>query len=247
MYEELAIRVEMFGDDIERLYYLHPLTGEVMREVDECSSSRRRTTRPVRSAWRGRYGDRARVGRSAGRVGEAQQAPRGAAAADAHDVRHRDDAAGRLLLGIENYSRHIDGRAPGSPPNCLLDYFPDDFLLVMDESHDTVPQTAACMRATCPASERWSSTDSGCPRQWTTGPSSSRSSSIASGRPSTSPPRRVRTSWAGRGASSSSRSSGRPVSSTRRSIVKPTKGQIDDLVSEIRNGPSATSGSSSPR
>ncbi len=143
VYEELAIRVEMFGDEIERLYYLHPLTGEVVREVDEVfvfpathyAAGPERMERAIR-------GIEKELERAAGRARGPEQAARGAAAAHAHGLRHRDDAPGRLLLRASRTTRCTSTAGePGSAPNCLLDYFPEDFLLVIDESHVTVPQT----------------------------------------------------------------------------------------------------------
>jgi len=142
MYEELAIRVEMFGDDIERLYYLHPLTGEVMREVEEVFvfPASHYTAGPERMA-RALQGIELEL---ADRLAELEKHNK---LLEAQRLRMRTTYDIEMMRqvgfcsGIENYSRHIDGRAPGSPPNCLLDYFPDDFLLVMDESHNTVPQT----------------------------------------------------------------------------------------------------------
>ena len=143
VYEELAIRVEMFGDEIERLYYLHPLTGEVVREVEEVfvfpathyAAGPERMERAIR-------GIEHELDAAAGRARGAEQAARGAAAAHAHQLRHRDDAPGRVLLRHrELLAAHRRPRSRGSAPNCLLDYFPEDFLLVIDESHVTVPQT----------------------------------------------------------------------------------------------------------
>ena len=71
--------------------------------------------------------------------------------------------------GIENYSRILDGRPPGSPPHTLIDYFPDDFVTFVDESHQTCPRSAACTRATARASRPWSTSASGCRRRSTTG------------------------------------------------------------------------------
>src|SRR6476659_523302 len=141
MYEELAIRVEMFGDDIERLYYLHPLTGEVMREVEEVFvfPASHYTAGPERMA-RALQGIELEL---ADRLAELEKHNK---LLEAQRLRMRTTYDIEMMRqvgfcsGIENYSRHIDGRAPGSPPNCLLDYFPDDFLLVIDESHVTVPQ-----------------------------------------------------------------------------------------------------------
>ena len=100
VYEELAVRIEMFGDEIERLMTLHPLTGEVISEDDELYifPASHYVAGPERME-RAIAGIEARAGRAAGRAGAGRQAPRGAAAADAHHLRHRDDAAGRQLLG----------------------------------------------------------------------------------------------------------------------------------------------------
>src|SRR6476660_9352515 len=142
VYEELAVRVEMFGDDVERLYYLHPLTGEVMREVEEVFvfPASHYTAGPERMA-RALQGIELEL---ADRLAELEKHNK---LLEAQRLRMRTTYDIEMMRqvgfcsGIENYSRHIDGRAPGSPPNCLLDYFPDDFLLVIDESHNTVPQT----------------------------------------------------------------------------------------------------------
>ena len=97
--------------------------------------------------------------------------------------------------GIENYSRHFSGRLPGEPPPTLLDYFPRDFLLFVDESHATDSAGARhVVSATAAASRTWWTTASACPRPWTTGRSSSRSSRTAFTRRSTFPPRRGRMS-----------------------------------------------------
>jgi excinuclease ABC subunit B len=141
VYEELAIRVEMFGDDIERLYYLHPLTGEVVREVDEVfvfpathytagPERMERAIRGIEKELEERLAELERQGKNL----EAQRLRM----RTGYDIEMMRQVG--FCSGIENYSRHIDGRAPGSAPNCLLDYFPEDFLLVIDESHVTVPQ-----------------------------------------------------------------------------------------------------------
>ena len=142
MYEELAVRVEMFGDEIERLYYLHPLTGEVIREVDEVfvfpathyAAGPQRMERAIRGIEAELEQRLAELERQ-NKLLEAQRLRM----RTTYDVEMMRQVG--FCSGIENYSMHIDGRQPGSPPNCLLDYFPDDFLLVMDESHNTIPQT----------------------------------------------------------------------------------------------------------
>jgi excinuclease ABC subunit B len=142
MYEELAIRVEMFGDEIERLYYLHPLTGEVIREVDEVfvfpathyAAGPERMERAIRGI-EAELTQRLAELESQNKLLEAQRLRM----RTQYDVEMMRQVG--FCSGIENYSLHIDGRQPGSAPNCLLDYFPEDFLLVVDESHVTVPQT----------------------------------------------------------------------------------------------------------
>ena len=142
VYEELAIRVEMFGDEIERLYYLHPLTGEVVREVEEVfifpathyAAGPERMERAIRGIELELEGRLAEL-KQQDKLLEAQRLQM----RTGYDIEMMRQVG--FCSGIENYSLHIDGRKPGSAPNCLLDYFPDDFLLVIDESHVTVPQT----------------------------------------------------------------------------------------------------------
>jgi excinuclease ABC subunit B len=141
-YEELAIRAEMFGDEIERLYYLHPLTGEVIREVDEVfvfpATHYAAGPATMERAIRGIEAElAARLAELEGqhKLLEAQRLRM----RTSYDIEMMRQVG--FCSGIENYSLHIDGRERGSAPNCLLDYFPEDFLLVIDESHVTVPQT----------------------------------------------------------------------------------------------------------
>jgi excinuclease ABC subunit B len=144
VYEELAIRIEFFGDEIDRLYTLHPLTGEVVREEAEMyvfpathyvagPERMERAITGIEAELEERLGELER----AGRLLEAQRL-RMRTTYDIEMMRQVGSCS-----GIENYSRHIDGREPGSAPNTLLDYFPEDFLLVIDESHVTVPQVGA--------------------------------------------------------------------------------------------------------
>jgi len=141
VYEELAVRIEFFGDEIERLMTLHPVTGEVVTEDAELYIFP--ATHYVAGAERMRRAlagieaeleDQLATLESRGRLLEAQRLRM----RTTYDVEMMREVGS--CSGIENYSRHIDGRAPGSAPNCLLDYFPEDFLLVIDESHVTVPQ-----------------------------------------------------------------------------------------------------------
>jgi len=144
MYEELAIRVEMFGDEVERLYYLHPLTGEVVREVEEVfvfpathyAAGPERMERAIRGI-EAELAQRLAEFEAKNKQLEAQRLRM----RTTYDIEMMRQVG--FCSGIENYSLHIDGRQPGSAPNCLLDYFPEDFLLVIDESHVTVPQTGA--------------------------------------------------------------------------------------------------------
>ncbi|MBP2458467.1 excinuclease ABC subunit B [Clavibacter michiganensis] len=144
MYEELAIRIEMFGDEIEALYTLHPLTGDVVRKMDSVSvfpgSHYVAETEVMQRAIgtiQQELEERLAVLEREGKLLEAQR------------LRMRTNFDIEMMQqigfcsGIENYSRHIDGRDAGEAPHCLLDYFPDDFLVVIDESHVTVPQIGA--------------------------------------------------------------------------------------------------------
>jgi excinuclease ABC subunit B len=144
VYEELAVRIEMFGDEIERLMTLHPLTGEVLTEDKELYifpashyvAGPERMERAI-AGIEAELGWRLAELERQGKLLEAQRL-RMRTTYDIEMMRQVGTCA-----GIENYSRHIDGREQGSPPNTLLDYFPEDFLLVIDESHNTVPQIGA--------------------------------------------------------------------------------------------------------
>src|SRR5215469_3667052 len=144
MYEELAVRIEMFGDEIERLMTLHPLTGEVISEDEELyifpashyvagPERMERAINGIEAELAERLGELERQGK----LLEAQRL-RMRTTYDIEMLRQVGSCS-----GIENYSRHIDGRDAGTPPNTLLDYFPEDFVLVVDESHQTVPQIGA--------------------------------------------------------------------------------------------------------
>jgi excinuclease ABC subunit B len=140
-YEELAIRIELFGDEIEKLYYLHPLTGDVVREVDDLlifpashyAAGPERMERAIRGIEAELEERLAELERQ-NKLLEAQRLRM----RTTYDIEMMRQVG--FCSGIENYSMHIDGRSPGDPPNCLLDYFPDDFMTVIDESHVTVPQ-----------------------------------------------------------------------------------------------------------
>ena len=144
MYEELALRIEMFGDEIERIMTLHPLTGEIVREESEMyvfpathyaagPETMERAIIDIEKEMELRVSEFEK----SGKLLEAQRI-RMRTTFDIEMMRQLG-----FCSGIENYSRHLDGREPGSAPNCLLDYFPEDFLVVIDESHVTVPQIGA--------------------------------------------------------------------------------------------------------
>ncbi|HEX6875040.1 MAG TPA: excinuclease ABC subunit UvrB [Nocardioidaceae bacterium] len=141
VYEELAVRVEFFGDEVERLMTLHPVTGEVVTEDQELYifpathyvAGPERMERAIKGIEL-ELEDQLATFEKQGKLLEAQRL-RMRTTYDVEMMRQVGSCS-----GIENYSMHIDGRKPGSAPNCLLDYFPEDFLLVIDESHVTVPQ-----------------------------------------------------------------------------------------------------------
>ena len=141
VYQELAVRVELFGDEIERMSILHPLTGEIVREEESALvfPATHYVAGPERM-------ERAIAGIEVELEDRLAELERGGKLLEAQRLRMRTTYDIEMMRqvgfcsGIENYSRHIDGRGPGTPPNTLLDYFPEDFLLVIDESHVTVPQ-----------------------------------------------------------------------------------------------------------
>ena len=144
VYEELAVRIEMFGDEIEALYALHPLTGDVVTTMDAVSifpathyaASPEAMQRAIRSI-KAELAERLPELEKQGKLLEAQRLRM----RTGFDLEMMEQIG--FCNGIENYSRHIDGRQAGEPPNTLLDYFPEDFLVVIDESHVTVPQIGA--------------------------------------------------------------------------------------------------------
>ncbi len=144
VYEEHPVRIEMFGDDIDRLMSLHPVTGEILTDDNEIYifPASHYTAGPERmkkaiSAIEAEVAIRIPELESQGKLLEAQRIKM----RTSYDIEMMQNLG--FCSGIENYSRHIDGREAGSAPNCLLDYFPEDFLLVIDESHVTVPQIGA--------------------------------------------------------------------------------------------------------
>ncbi|WP_313813143.1 excinuclease ABC subunit UvrB [Glutamicibacter sp.] len=144
MYEEQAVRIEFFGDEVEAIYTLHPVTGEVIREETEMYifpashyvAGAERMGKAIKSI-EDELAARLKELESQNKLVEAQRLRM----RTTYDLEMMEQMG--FCNGIENYSRHIDGREAGSAPHCLLDYFPDDFLLVIDESHVTVPQIGA--------------------------------------------------------------------------------------------------------
>ena len=140
-YEELALRIEFFGDEIEALYTLHPLTGEIVRQEEVVHifpashyvAGEERMGRAITDIEQ-ELADRLQELEGQNKLIEAQRLQM----RTTYDLEMMRSMG--FTSGIENYSRHIDGRAGGTAPNCLLDYFPEDFLLVIDESHATIPQ-----------------------------------------------------------------------------------------------------------
>src|SRR3982751_2154554 len=235
VYEELAIRVEMFGDEVERLYYLHPLTGEVVREVEEPfvfpathyvagPDRMERAIRGIEAELEQRLAELEKQGKML----EAQRLRM----RTTYDIEMMRQVG--VCSGIENYSRHIDGRAPGSAGACLIDYFPDDFLLVIDESHVTVPQIGGMYegdmsrkRTLVEHGFRLPSAMDNRPLKWEEFTDRIHQTVYLSATP---------------GAYELGKVQGDVVEQVIRPtglvdpevVVKPTKGQIDDLVHEIR-------------
>jgi excinuclease ABC subunit B len=235
VYEEMAVRIEMFGDEIERLMTLHPLTGEVISEDDELYifPATHYIAGPERM-------ERAIVGieaELADRLAELEQAGK---LLEAQRLRMRTTYDIEMLRqvgscsGIENYSRHIDGREVGSPPNTLLDYFPEDFVLVIDESHNTVPQIGAMYegdvsrkRVLVEHGFRLPSAIDNRPLRWEEFGDRIGQTLYLSATPGPYELQRVR----GEVTEQVIRPTGLIDPEV---IIKPTKGQIDDLVHEIR-------------
>jgi excinuclease ABC subunit B len=235
VYEELAVRIEMFGDEVERLMTLHPLTGEVISEDDELYifPATHYVAGPERME-RAIAGIEAEL---AERLAELEQSGK---LLEAQRLRMRTTYDMEMLRqvgscsGIENYSRHIDGREPGSPPNTLLDYFPEDFLLVIDESHNTVPQIGAMYegdvsrkRVLVEHGFRLPSAIDNRPLTWEEFGDRIGQTLYLSATPGPYELQRVR----GEVVEQVIRPTGLVDPEV---IIKPTKGQIDDLVHEIR-------------
>lgn len=140
-YEERAVRIEFFGDDIDSLYYIHPVTGDVIEQVDEVRifpathyvAGPERMEKAVADI-KEELAERLEDLENRGKLLEAQRLRM----RTEYDLEMIEQVG--FCSGIENYSRHVDGRPAGSAPATLLDYFPEDFLTIIDESHVTVPQ-----------------------------------------------------------------------------------------------------------
>ncbi|MGW7198950.1 excinuclease ABC subunit UvrB [Streptomyces chryseus] len=234
VYEELAVRIEMFGDEIEALSTLHPLTGEIISEDQQLYvfpashyvAGPERMEKAVRGIEK-ELEDRLAEMEKQGKMLEAQRL-RMRTTYDLEMMRQIGSCS-----GIENYSMHMDDRAPGTAPHTLLDYFPEDFLLVIDESHVTVPQIGAMYEGD--ASRKRTLVDHGFrlpsaldnrPLKWEEFQGRVGQAVYLSATP---------------GAYELSRSDGfveqiiRPTGLIDPEVVvKPTEGQIDDLVHEIR-------------
>jgi excinuclease ABC subunit B len=234
-YEELAVRIEFFGDEIEELYYLHPLTGDIIRKVDSLRifPATHYVAGPERMAQaistiEAELEERLAELEGQGKLLEAQRLRM----RTNYDIEMMRQVG--FCSGIENYSRHIDGRPAGSAPATLLDYFPEDFLLVIDESHVTVPQIGGMYEGDM--SRKRNLVDFGF-----------RLPSAVDNRPLTweeFADRIGQTVYlsATPGSYELSQSGGEFVEQVIRPtglvdpqvVVKPTKGQIDDLIGEIR-------------
>ncbi len=144
IYDQEATRIEFFGDEIEKIYRINPLTGEILMDRQSVAiypasyyvapaEQMGRAIEAIEEELEGRY----RELEKQGKLLEAQRIKM----RTTFDLEMIKELG--FCSGIENYSRHIDGRAEGEPPACLLDYFPEDFLTVIDESHVTIPQIRA--------------------------------------------------------------------------------------------------------
>ncbi|WJZ02509.1 excinuclease ABC subunit UvrB [Corynebacterium freiburgense] len=234
-YEELAVRVEFFGDEIDALYYIHPLTGEVIRQSEEVRifpathyvAGPERMEKAV-AAIKDELAERLEDLENRGKLLEAQRLRM----RTEYDLEMIEQVG--FCSGIENYSRHIDGRAAGSAPATLIDYFPEDFLTIIDESHVTVPQIGGMYEGD--ASRKRNLVDFGF-----------RLPSALDNRPLTwqeFDDRKGQCVYmsATPGDYEIAASGGEFVEQVIRPtglvdpkvVVKPTKGQIDDLISEIR-------------
>ena len=233
-YEEVALRVELFGDEVDRIIQFDPLTGEIVRELDHVRvypashyvASRDRMERAIHSIER-ELADRLKVLENERKLLEAQRLRM----RTQYDLEMMREVG--FCSGIENYSRHIEGRAAGSKPNTLIDYFPKDFLCVLDESHVTIPQLNGMYHGDRSRKEtlvehgfRLPSAKDNRPLRFDEWLESISQVVFMSATPS----------------SFELRHAGKPVEQLVRPtglidpevVIRPTKGQIDDLMEEIR-------------
>ena len=234
-YEEKAVRVEFFGDEIDSLYYLNPVTGDVIDQVPELRifpathyvAGPERMERAVADI-KAELAERLADLENRGKLLEAQRLRM----RTEYDLEMIEQVG--FCSGIENYSRHIDGRAPGSAPATLIDYFPEDFLTIIDESHVTVPQIGGMFEGD--ASRKRNLVDFGF-----------RLPSALDNRPLTFDEFDARVGQvvfmsATPGDYELEKAGGEYVEQVIRPtglvdpkiVVKPTEGQIDDLINEIR-------------
>ncbi|WP_288819406.1 excinuclease ABC subunit UvrB [uncultured Corynebacterium sp.] len=234
-YEEKAVRVEFFGDEIDSLYYLNPVTGDVIDQVPELRifpathyvAGPERMERAVADI-KAELAERLADLENRGKLLEAQRLRM----RTEYDLEMIEQVG--FCSGIENYSRHIDGRAPGSAPATLIDYFPEDFLTIIDESHVTVPQIGGMLEGD--ASRKRNLVDFGF-----------RLPSALDNRPLTFDEFDARVGQvvfmsATPGDYELEKTGGEYVEQVIRPtglvdpkiVVKPTEGQIDDLIGEIR-------------
>ncbi|MBB3038701.1 excinuclease ABC subunit UvrB [Hoyosella altamirensis] len=235
-YEELAVRVEFFGDEVDSLYYIHPLTGDVVEQVQSLRifpathyvAGPERMEKAIEGIER-ELEQRLADLENRGKLLEAQRLRM----RTSYDIEMMRQVG--FCSGIENYSRHIDARGSGTPPATLLDYFPDDFLLVIDESHVTVPQIGGMYEGDMSRKRnlvdygfRLPSALDNRPLTWEEFSSRIGQTVYLSATP---------------GPYELGRTGGEFVEQVIRPtglvdphvIVKPTKGQIDDLVHEVRS------------
>jgi excinuclease ABC subunit B len=236
-YADSAYRIELFGDEIEKIERFDPLTGEHFGELQYVSlwpathyATSRDTIERALETIGAELTDRLAVFESEGKLLEAQRLKQ----RTRYDMEMMRELG--FTSGIENYSRHLDGRQPGDRPYCLLDYFPDDFVTIIDESHQSVPQIGAMYKGDKARKEVLVDYGFRLPSRSTTGrrPSRNTSFSLTWARSCLSLRRRARSSTTTHRGRSPSRSCGRPESSIRRSIVRPTATQVDDLMNEIK-------------
>jgi excinuclease ABC subunit B len=194
--EQEALRIELFDEQIEQISVFDPLTGAVQRNVPRVTIypkshyvTPRETLLGAVEKIEAELDERLTELRAADKLVEAQRLEQ--------RTRYDMEMVRELgyCTGIENYSRHLSGRGPGEPPPTLFDYIPANALVVVDESHVTIPQLGGMFRATVHARRRWSNTASACRLRSTTVRCVSRSGSSVCRSSFSFPPRPVPTRW----------------------------------------------------